>query len=128
MRVLVVDDFWLTRKMVREVLTDDCGIDEVREAVDGVDAMEQLLSSSFDLAVVDIDMPRKDGLSLIAETRQLKGDQKFLVLSALSESVYVTRAFALGAVGFVAKGAEPEVLAAAIMKALEYSGKEATEV
>ncbi len=118
MRVLVVDDFWLTRKMVCEILTEDCGIEDVREAVDGVDAMEQLLASSFDLAVVDIDMPRKDGFALIAETRQLKKEQKFLVLSALSDSVYVDRALALGALGFVAKGVEPEVIAAAVRRAL----------
>ncbi len=118
MRVLVVDDFWLTRKMVREILTEECGIEEVREALDGVDAMEQLLSEHFDLAVVDIDMPRKDGFALIAETRQLKSEQKFLVLSALSDSIYVTRAISLGALGFVAKGSEPEVLVAAVRNAL----------
>lgn len=118
MRVLVVDDFWLTRKMVREILTEYCGIDDVREAVDGVDAMEQLLSEPFDLAVVDIDMPRKDGFALIAETRQLKSDQKFVVLSALSDSVYVQRAIFLGALYFVAKGSEPEVLADVVRKVL----------
>jgi two-component system response regulator DesR len=120
MRVLVVDDYWLTRKMVREILTEDCGIEDVREAVDGVDAMEQLLSASFDLAVVDIDMPRKDGFALIAETRQLKGEQKFLVLSALSDSVYVQRALALGALAFVSKGVEPDVIAAAVRRALSF--------
>ena len=66
-RVLVVDDAALVRRYVRSAL-EPAGF-EVDEAINGIDAMEKVLASPFDLLVVDINMPKMDGLQLLASLK-----------------------------------------------------------
>jgi DNA-binding NarL/FixJ family response regulator len=116
MRALVVDDHDLTRKYVRELLMEECGFPEVEEAEDGVDALARLTKNRYDLAVIDINMPRKDGISLMTEARGLGIDAEFIVLSEMPRDVYAPRAAELGAV-FLEKSDGPEGLIAAAREA-----------
>lgn len=67
-RILVVDDAGLVRRYYREIL-EEAGY-EVDEALNGMEAMEQLLQRSADLLIVDINMPQMDGISFLRQLRQ----------------------------------------------------------
>ena len=71
-RVLVVDDSSLVRLYYRSAL-EKAGF-EVRQAINGIEAMEKVLSERFDLVIVDINMPKTDGVSFLRALRSQEGD------------------------------------------------------
>lgn len=66
-RILVVDDSSLVRLYYRDVL-EKSGF-EVEQAINGIEAMEKVLARRFDLAIVDVNMPRMDGFSFLRSLR-----------------------------------------------------------
>jgi len=82
-RVLIADDDPLSRKHLGAWLAE-IGYD-VKLASDGAEALEMLDSSSFDLVVSDIRMPRLDGISVISHLRELSPSTPFIILSAYPE-------------------------------------------
>ena len=66
-RVLVVDDSSLVRLYYRSAL-ETAGF-EVKQAINGIEAMEKVLSESFDLVIVDVNMPRMDGFTFLRSLR-----------------------------------------------------------
>jgi two-component system chemotaxis response regulator CheY len=71
-RVLVVDDGSLIRLYYRETL-EAAGF-EIAEAINGIEALEKVLSERFDLVIVDINMPKMDGVSFLRALRSQEGD------------------------------------------------------
>ena len=69
-RVLVVDDSSLVRLYYRTAL-ETAGF-EVKQAINGIEAMEKVLSESFDLVIVDVNMPRMDGFTFLRSLRSLR--------------------------------------------------------
>jgi two-component system, chemotaxis family, chemotaxis protein CheY len=67
-RILVVDDSALVRLYYRETL-ERAGF-EVEQAINGIEAMEKVLAQPFDLAIVDVNMPRMDGFSFLRTLRR----------------------------------------------------------
>ena len=67
LRILVVDDLSLVRLYCRDVL-EKAGF-EVEQAINGIEAMEKVLEQTFDLVIVDVNMPRMDGFSFIRKLR-----------------------------------------------------------
>lgn len=67
-RVLVVDDSALVRHWVRHVL-EPVGF-EIDEALNGIEALEKVLSGPFDLILVDVNMPRMDGMTFLRQLRR----------------------------------------------------------
>jgi two-component system, chemotaxis family, chemotaxis protein CheY len=67
-RILVVDDANLVRRFYRDAL-ERAGF-EVDEALNGVEALEKVLSESFDLAIVDVNMPQMDGITFLKALRR----------------------------------------------------------
>ena len=68
MRVLIVDNSSLVRLYYRNAL-EKAGF-EVEQAINGIEAMEKVLAQSFDLLIVDVNMPRMDGLSFLRTLRR----------------------------------------------------------
>jgi YesN/AraC family two-component response regulator len=104
--------------LLREILSEDCGIGEVEEAADGEEALELIRASAFDIVILDIDMPRRDGLSVLAEASPVRPRTAFLMLSCLPEKEYAERALRLGAVAYLTKGCAPESIASEVKDAL----------
>ena len=71
-RILVVDDGTLIRLYYRETL-EAAGF-EVAEAINGIEALEKVLSERFDLVIVDINMPKMDGMSFLRALRSQEGN------------------------------------------------------
>lgn len=103
-KVLVVDDDPHIRELVGLFLKRE-GFDII-EAKDGEDALRRLESVKPDLAVVDVMMPRMDGLSLCAELRQAY-DMPILMLTAKGESAHKVEGFERGADDYVVKPFDP---------------------
>ena len=111
-RILIVDDHGSLRKSMADFLRKQEGIDEVREAANGVEALKCLHEGRFDILVTDIVMPMMDGYMLMEEMRrqQIVPQPKIIVASALGRDDFITRAIELGALFYMVKPFEPEHL------------------
>jgi RNA polymerase sigma factor (sigma-70 family) len=114
-RVLIADDQTLVRAGFRKILEADAEIEVVGEAADGLEAVEAARALAPDVVLMDIRMPRLDGLEA---TRQLAGEGKdsprVLVLTTFGLEEYVYDALRAGASGFLLKDVPPEQLLAGV--------------
>lgn len=122
LRVLIVDDVPGLRTLVRLVLEDDGRFDIVGEAADGLQAIELATTEKPDLVLLDLAMPVMDGLEALP--RLVEGDKPpcVLVLSGFSEGKLANQCRALGASGYIEKGASPERIIAAIASVVDLEG------
>ncbi|MGC5013471.1 response regulator [Streptosporangium sp. DT93] len=109
-RVVLADDEAMIRAGVRAILATDAGIEVVAEARDGREAVELTRAHRPDVVVLDIRMPRLDGLSAAAELRVAVPGVAVVMLTTFDEDEYVTRALDEGASGFLLKAADPREL------------------
>ena len=114
-RVVIADDQALVRAGFRKILEADAEIEVVAEAQDGVEALEASRRLRPDLVLMDIRMPKMDGLE--ATRRLLDGATaatRVLILTTFGLNEYVYGALRAGASGFLLKDAPPEELLAAV--------------
>jgi DNA-binding NarL/FixJ family response regulator len=113
-RVLLADDEAMVRAGVRAILASDNEIEVVAEAADGAEAVELVRRHRPDVAVLDIRMPRMDGLAAGAEIRRTAPDTAVVMLTTFSEDAYIARALGDGASGFLLKSGDPRELIAGL--------------
>lgn len=115
-RVLIVDDSESIREAVSYTL--ESADYAVVRAVDGMDALEKLKASSFQLIITDLHMPNMDGISLIKEVRAREEYQflPILFLTTESQGTKKEEARTAGATGWVVKPFVPEKLVAVVQK------------
>jgi len=116
LRVVVADDQLLVRTGFRMILDTEDGVDVVGEAADGVEAVEVCRRLDPDVVLMDVRMPRMDG---IEATRRLAGPDvvhplKVLILTTFDLDDYVYAALRSGARGFLLKDTPPEELVRAL--------------
>jgi len=116
-RVLLVDDHAIARNGVRLMLGTAEDIVVAGEASNAAEALEQVAQQAFDVAMLDITMPGKNGLELLRQLRAEQPRLSVLMLSTYSEEIYAVRALKLGAAGYLTKDAAANVLVAAVRKA-----------
>ena len=116
-RVLVVDDEWMVRAMLRTILHAADDIIVVAEAADGSEAVTQARLHHPDVALVDIRMPGTDGLSATTKLGRLPHPPKVVVLTTFDLDEYVRAALRNGAVGFLLKDATGAEMIAAVRAA-----------
>jgi DNA-binding NarL/FixJ family response regulator len=109
-RVGLVDDQAIVRAGVARILSPEDGFEVVAECGDGVEAVDRLPGLSLDVVLMDIRMPRMDG---IEATRSLGGAVPVLVLTTFGEDEVLWGALEAGAAGFVLKDSSAEDLIAA---------------
>lgn len=118
-KILVVDDSALMRRVLCDIINSDKRFQVVAKAVDGVEAFDLLSRESYDAVVMDINMPRMNGLEVLKELRKYKIHAKVMIASTDSkEGASVTLdALELGALDFVQKpGTSFECRSEAFMK------------
>jgi DNA-binding NarL/FixJ family response regulator len=113
-RVLLADDEAMIRAGVKAILAADPEIEVVAEAANGHEAVELARSHRPDVALIDIRMPRMDGLAATAELRRAVPGTAVVILTTFSEDEYIARALGDGASGFLLKAGDPRELIAGI--------------
>ncbi|MRV73699.1 response regulator [Duganella sp. FT92W] len=116
-RVLLVDDHAIARNGVRLMLGTADGISVDGEAGNAAEALQLLAAAEFDVALVDIQMPGKNGLDLLRQLRSDYPRMAVLMLSTYSEDIYAVRALKAGAAGYLTKDAPTSTLVMAVRKA-----------
>lgn len=113
-RVMIVDDDALVRVGLVDLLGREPTIDVVAQATDGRDAVERARASRVDVVLMDIRMPRMDGIMATAALRQLPDPPHVIVLTTFDLDVYVYDALAAGADGFLLKHTDPAQIIQAV--------------
>ena len=118
-RVLVVDDQQLLRAGFRVILDAEPGIEVVGEAADGVEALDRVRTTRPDVVLMDIRMPRLDGLAATERLMDTPDPPRVVVLTTFDQTEYVVRALRAGAYGFLLKDAPSTRLVAAVRAAAQ---------
>lgn len=116
MKILVVDDHVLIRDALRGVLKELKDDADVLEASDCRQAMALIAEHAEDLGLIllDLGLPDRDGFSALAEVRERYPDISVVVLSGQQDRASVEKAFDLGALGFIPKSGQREVMLRAL--------------
>ncbi len=113
-RLLIVDDEALVRAGLKMILESDQDLEVVAEAGDGADAAAMVVKHRPDVVLMDIRMPRLDGLAATREVQALPDPPKVVVLTTFDLDDYVFRALQAGASGFLLKDTPPRELVQAV--------------
>jgi DNA-binding NarL/FixJ family response regulator len=116
-RVVIADDEPVVRVGVAAVLAAAGDVEVVGEAADGHEAVELVRAHRPDVAVLDIRMPRLDGVQAAAELARLGIAVPVLMLTTFADDASITRALGGGAAGFVLKTGDPQELIAGVRAA-----------
>ena len=115
-RILIADDHAIVRDGLRRILQSAPGIEVAGEAVSGDEVMTRVRAGGFELLLLDMSMPGKNGIELIKWVKTARPDLAVLVLSMHQEEQYAVRAIRAGASGYVTKESASALLVAAIRK------------
>ena len=118
-RVMVVDDHPIMRNGLRDALEGFGDFEVVGLARDGAEAVRTAQSLEPEVIVMDVIMPKKDGVEACREIMELLPDTKVLMLTASTEEDAVVEAVAAGATGYLQKYSGPEELADAVREVAE---------
>ena len=113
-RVLLADDHTLVRQGLRKILEEQPGWEVVGEAGNGRDAVQLALSTSPDVAVLDIGMPQLNGIEATRQIVRRSGGTQILILSMHADEAYVARALDAGARGYLLKDSADQDLIRAV--------------
>jgi DNA-binding NarL/FixJ family response regulator len=118
MRILIADDHPIFRAGVKEILLKEKDVESIGEADTGHRVLELARKQRWDVVLLDLTMPGKDGLEALQELRRERPALPILVLSAHPEDQLALRLLRSGAAGYLTKDKAPEVLLTAIRKVL----------
>ena len=113
-RVVLADDHELVLEGLRSVLQQEPDIEVVAAVTDGARLLEVVAQHRPDMVVLDLRMPKVDGLTCLRRIREMEGDTRVLILTAFDDRESVRAAFELGADGFALKTEPPRMTVAAI--------------
>ena len=116
-KVLLVDDEALVRAGIGLILGNADDMEIVAEAADGVQAVELARRYHPGVALVDIRMPKMDGIAAVREIRKLAPRTQVVMLTTFGEDAHVARALRAGAAGFLLKDTPPDDLIHAVRTA-----------
>lgn len=118
-RVLLADDEAMIRAGIGAILGTADDIEVVAEAADGREAVDLALGHRPDVCLLDIRMPRLDGLGAAAELNKVAPDTAVAMLTTFSEDEYIASALGSGAAGFLLKSGAPRELIAGVRAVAE---------
>jgi len=121
-KILIADDHTVVREGLKQILAETDDLVVAGEAGRGHEVLEHIGREDWDMVLLDLAMPGKDGLETLKEIKREKPKLPVLVLSIYPEEQYAVRALKAGASGYLTKESAPEELIAAIRK-VSKSGK-----
>ncbi len=115
-RLLIGDDHAVVRKGMKQILAETRDIVVADEAGNGREVLEKVRKNDFDMVLLDISMPGRDGLEVLKELKSLRPKLPVLMLSMYPEEQYAVRSLRSGASGYLTKDSAPDELISAIRK------------
>lgn len=113
-RILIADDHALLRQGIKNVLSLEADLEVIGEAADGEEAVRKAVELKPDIILLDINMPRGNGLEVTKRLSAAQPDIKCVVLTIHDDENYVFEVIKAGAVGYLLKDVEPSMLIKAI--------------
>lgn len=114
MRVLLADDHAIVRRGLRSLLESEPGVSVVAEAADGLDAIRLSEEHEPDLVILDVGMPKLNGIDVAARLQKAKRPPSVIILSMHADESYIIRALSAGARAYLLKDATDEDLLPAV--------------
>lgn len=118
-KVMITDDHSLIREGLKQLLELEGDFLVIAEACDGIDCMEKLKEQIPDVLLLDINMPRMNGLEVLQKIKDEKIDVKILVLTVHNEVEYLLKAVDIGINGYLLKDSESSELKKAILSVVD---------
>ena len=115
-RILVADDHAVVRRGIKEMLADASDTFHVEEAGTAPEVLDRVGAEAWDLLILDLNLPGRGGLDLLADIRRDRPRLPVLVLSMYPEDQFAMRALRAGASGYVTKESAAEELITAVNK------------
>jgi DNA-binding NarL/FixJ family response regulator len=115
-RVLLVDDHAIVRKGMGAILAGGIPGLAIEQAGSGDEALTALDKARFDVVVLDLSMPGRSGIDLLAEIKHRHAALPVLIMSLHAEEQFAVRALRAGASGYLPKSSAPEDMVAAVRK------------
>ncbi len=115
-KILIADDHTIVREGLKQIVANAAGLVVTGEAANGQETLELIRKDNFDVILLDIAMPEKDGLAILKQLKQEKSEIPVLVLSMYPEEQYAVQALKMGAAGYLTKVSAPDELIKAIKK------------
>lgn len=114
--VLIADDHLLIRQGLRNLLETQEGIKILGEAVDGIEAVNKTLEMNPDILLLDINMPRMNGIEALTAIKKENPNQKIIILTIHNSKEYIQETINRGANGYISKNADIMILKDAIVR------------
>ncbi|MCH5343244.1 MAG: response regulator transcription factor [Acetatifactor sp.] len=105
-KVMLADDHILMREGIRQLLEFDGSIEVVDEANDGVECLNKIAKPKADVLLLDINMPKKNGIEVLQEIKDRGIKIKVLILTVHNEIEYLMKAIDIGADGYIMKDSD----------------------
>jgi two-component system, NarL family, invasion response regulator UvrY len=115
-KILVADDHPVVRLGLKQLLSEIKDMTVADEATTGQEVLKKVAKNDYDVILLDISMPGRNGLDILHELRSKKPKIPVLVLSIYPEDQYAIRVLKIGAAGYLTKESVPEELITAIRK------------
>jgi DNA-binding NarL/FixJ family response regulator len=115
-KIIIADDHPIVRAGMKQIISEVSDLIVAAEASDGRGLLSKIRSEDFDLVILDITMPRMDGLDVLKQLKIDKPKLPVIVLSVHPEDQYAMRVLKAGASGYVTKASAPDELVNAIRK------------
>ena len=113
-RVLIADDHAIVRQGLRQILSDTPDLTVAGEAENGVQAVQMVRTGEWDVVLMDVSMPDRNGIDALKLIKKEYPRLPVLILSMYPEEQYAIRALKAGAAGYLTKQSAPELLVTAI--------------
>ena len=112
--VLIADDHAIVRQGLKQILSETTDLVIAGEADDGIEAIRLARNIRWDVFLLDVSMPSRNGIDTLKQLRKEFPRQPVLILSMHAEEQYAVRAIKSGAAGYLTKQSAPELLVTAI--------------
>jgi two-component system invasion response regulator UvrY len=116
LRVLIADDHPVFRRGLKQIIDDTPDMFVADEAIDGWEALHKATTGDYDVVLLDISLPFKNGLDVLSQLKAARPVVPVLMLSMHPEEQYAVRALKTGASGYLTKESAPEEMLSAIRK------------
>jgi DNA-binding NarL/FixJ family response regulator len=116
LRILIADDHQIVRDGLKSIFDEEPDMVVTGEACDGQEALDMLSKETFDLLLLDVTMPRKNGFEVLKELKPSFPSLPVLILSMHPTEQYADRAIKAGASGYLTKESAPDHLVSTIRR------------